>query len=71
MSVACSSKNLIFPINVLKSLLLYSSGEDVISDCKYYGLEIRGNGICFLKSCFDDNKREVRKILVNSLILSL
>ncbi|XP_018563907.1 SAC3 domain-containing protein 1-like [Anoplophora glabripennis] len=56
MSVAYSSKNLIFPVHVLKSLLLYNNDRDVFSDCKYYGLEVRDNGICFLRSSFNDNK---------------
>lgn len=59
MSVAYSSKNLVFPIHALKSLLLYDKEQDLINDCKYYGLEVQ-DGICFLKSSFDDNRKMVR-----------
>ncbi|KAJ8927365.1 hypothetical protein NQ314_020140 [Rhamnusium bicolor] len=56
MSVAYSSKNLLYPVGVLKELLLYDTDLQIVNDCKYYGLEIQNNGIHFSKSSFDENK---------------
>ncbi|KAJ8947784.1 hypothetical protein NQ317_003564 [Molorchus minor] len=56
MSVAYNSKNLSFPVQLLKELLLYDTEEQLISDCRYYGLEVQNNGVYFSKSLFDLKK---------------
>lgn len=57
MTVAFSSNILSFPLEDLRKLLLYDRSEDLVSDCKYYGLRLTDDGIRFLKGTFDTSRR--------------
>ncbi|KAL3278356.1 hypothetical protein HHI36_013686 [Cryptolaemus montrouzieri] len=59
MSVAFSSKNLTFPSNTLKELLLFQSEDDIIKDCRHYGIQLEGNAIRFDKNSFNKGSTKV------------
>lgn len=59
MSVAYNSKNLSFPLTVLKDLLLYESIEELKKNCEYYGLKVNETAVFFMKTDFDDDKNTV------------
>ncbi|CAH1175860.1 unnamed protein product [Phaedon cochleariae] len=59
MSTAYHSKNLRYPLDALQHLLLYNTQDEIIYDCKYYGLNVLNNGIQFSKTDFDQNKPKV------------
>ncbi|XP_074041015.1 SAC3 domain-containing protein 1 isoform X2 [Leptinotarsa decemlineata] len=56
MSNAYSSKNLFFPVAVLQKILLYNNEDEIVSDCNYYGIKVKENGVVFLKTDFDSKK---------------
>lgn len=82
MSVAYHSKNLTFPVDVLKNILLFDNLEDVIKECQYYGIECTKQGVHFIKNVFDHTKTPVQPrhlnfmdekltgVKINSLILT-
>lgn len=55
MSVAYNSKNLSFPLIILKNLLFYDFIEQPRTDCAYYGLKVTETEVRFVKTDFDDN----------------
>lgn len=61
MSVAYSSKSLGFSITHFKDLFLYSSVDDLLSDCRHFGVRYDENCglLCFLKGSFNANKENV------------
>lgn len=61
MSVAYSSKNLKYPAERLKVLLLYNALDDLFSDCKHFGVNCdeKEEMIHFLKGSFCDNQADV------------
>lgn len=61
MTIAYSSKNLKFPAEHLKILLLYHSLDDLFLDCKYFGVNCdeKEKMIHFLKGNFCDNQANV------------
>ncbi|KAK9891738.1 hypothetical protein WA026_016535 [Henosepilachna vigintioctopunctata] len=60
MSVAYNSKILTFPLTSLKYLLLYDTEEDVIQDCRSFGLELMNDSVRFNKNSF---KKQTVKIM--------
>lgn len=56
MSVAYNSKNLTFSVHILRNLLFYTTNSELVQDCKYYGLEVKDEAVCFLKTAFNDSK---------------
>ncbi|CAG9859318.1 unnamed protein product [Phyllotreta striolata] len=60
MSVAYSSKNLLFSKAILTDLLLYNSEKELEIDCKHYGLKFNENGVNFLKTDFKANVTKVK-----------
>lgn len=59
MSTAYHSKNLAFPTNVLKDILLYGTTEELLQDCKYYGITGDKECIYLTKQSFDVTKTAV------------
>ncbi|KAL1491875.1 hypothetical protein ABEB36_012404 [Hypothenemus hampei] len=57
MSVAYNSKNnLMFPLELLKNLLLFNNIVDVKNCCDFYGFKCTKNDVVFVKSDFDGSK---------------
>lgn len=73
MSVAYNSKNLIFPLIVLKKLFLYDDLDDVIKECTYYGLTCSQDGVHFIKLNFKDDVLTVSndKIMFHKIYFTL
>lgn len=67
MSVAYNSKNLTFPLEILKNLFLYNTVDDVISECKHYGLHCDQDNVHFLKDNFNRNQTLARPTRLNFL----
>lgn len=65
MTTAYSSKNLKFPAEDLKNLLLYNSVDDLFIDCKYFGVRCneKERTVQFLKGEFCDSKIDVSKYI--------
>jgi hypothetical protein len=59
MSTAYHSKNLVFPTKVLKDILLYGTTEELLQDCKYYGITGDKECIYLTKQSFDVTKTAV------------
>lgn len=61
MSVAYSSKNLGFSIFLFKDLFLYSAVDDLLSDCRHFGIRYdESNGLLyFLKGTFNVKRENV------------
>lgn len=57
MCVAFNSKTLVFPVERLKNILLYSSIDDMLLDCRRFGIPCDdiSNTCRFSKDCFNDN----------------
>ncbi|KAH1022479.1 hypothetical protein HUJ04_011872 [Dendroctonus ponderosae] len=59
MSVAYSSKQLWFPLELLRKILLYNKIEDIRDDLVYYELKCKEAQVQFLKSDFNRSKMAV------------
>ncbi|XP_063930621.1 SAC3 domain-containing protein 1 [Zophobas morio] len=59
MSVAYHSKNLNFPLKILKVLLLYGSDGELIQDCKHYEIKTDTDCVYFTKDGFNHQKNPV------------
>ncbi|KAG5865462.1 hypothetical protein JTB14_008509 [Gonioctena quinquepunctata] len=59
MSTAYNSKNLCFPVTVLKKLLLFNNEDEVISECIQYGLKVEDGGVFFSKNDFNSENAKV------------
>lgn len=58
MSVAYSSRNLLYPSAALADLFLAGSADEVVDECRHYGLSADVDaGISFDKNSFDCNAR--------------
>ncbi|KYB29016.1 Protein xmas-2-like Protein [Tribolium castaneum] len=59
MSTAYHSKNLAFPCEVVREVLLYGSVDELLQDCKYYGIRGDNEHLYFSKQAFDSTKAKV------------
>lgn len=73
MSVAYNSSNLKFPLEHLQNFLLYGAMDNVVKDCKHYGLETEENYVFFKKNVWKENKmvRPIKEKFVENKIQEL
>ncbi|KAK3928528.1 Germinal-center associated nuclear protein [Frankliniella fusca] len=65
MTAAYSNKTLKFPIDVLEETLMWNNKNEVVEECKYYGISVEKTDdmkfyACFQKGTFDSNVKQLQ-----------